>query len=204
MAHPIPATKRPVLLKHCRAVLTKWNFTNFELIPPGIDQNETRLCDALLDREHAHDATRIGRPDLAEVGRHREGRVDTGEKVWENVKRLQVAFLQKGMQNNGLHVAGCRWYVHAIPGRQTKAVVEVIYTDNPKYKMELTRVQRDALRILSRASAWTGHIWYNPDDTCTVNLVLREPDVTPTSAVVVRDGKIVVIPTEKWVAMNDE
>lgn len=200
----IPATKRPVCLEECLVVWVKFNFTNPNHIPPGIIRNDRRPEDGILDRNNAFKARSIGRPDLAEVGRHREGRVDTGEKVHENVQQTQLAFLRRGMANNGLKLGRCRWYIHRIEGRQTKFVVELGFTSNPKVMLTLTRQQEDALRALARDAVWTSHIWYNPDDTCTVNMVQRQPDVSPKNAIVVRDGKLIVVQTSQLIEESAE
>lgn len=195
----VPATKRPVYLEECLVVWVKFNFTNPNHVPPGIMRMDRRPDDHILDRDHAHKAMSIGRPDLAEVGRHREGRVDTGEKVHENVQQTQLAFLRRGMANNGMKLGRCRWYIHQVPGRQTKFVVELGFTHNPQAMLTLTRQQEDALRALARDAVWTSHIWANPDDTCTVNMVQRQPGVPPKNAVVVRDGKLTVVEVSKLI-----
>lgn len=199
-----PATKRPVHLQECLVVWVKFNFTNPNHIPPGIIRHDRRPEDNILDRNNAFKARSIGRPDLAEVGRHREGRVDTGEKVHENVQQLQVAFLRRGMANNGFHIGRCRWYLHQVPNRQMKYVVEIGFTNNPDVVLNLTRQQEDALRALARDAVWTGHVWFNPDDTCTVNMVQRQPGATPRHAVVVRDGKILVVEAGKLIEESAE
>lgn len=199
----IPATNRPVPLADCSVVWVKFNFTNQKHIPPGIERID-RPGDKLLDLLHAHKAKRAGQASLAEVGRHREGRVDTGEKVRENLQQTQLAFLRKGMANNGFRVSRCRWYEHQVEGRQSKYVVEIGFTDNINASIWLTRGQEEALRALARDAVWTAHIWANPDDTCTVNMVQRQPSVVPKNAVVIRNGAITVVPVKNLIEESGE
>ena len=108
--------------------------------------------------------------DLGAVGRIRDGRVDTGEQVYDNVSMCAAEFIRRALTNNGFGLDDAHWYTHKRDGRQTKFVVSLAFSASDAPITEYNRETTEAFRDLA-ATPWYCHVWINPNGVLTVNFV---------------------------------
>ncbi|HEY0908335.1 MAG TPA: hypothetical protein VGE35_03245 [Candidatus Paceibacterota bacterium] len=184
--------------KDMTKMLLKFNFRSQSHIPKGIPQ-QPRRADFTVDQAHA---AKAANSNLGEVGRVREGRVDTGRPVIQNLPFVQVRVLRASLRNAGCGIIAAHWYHN--PSKDTYVVVvEVALGSNPdRYNdTPLSAEAIEGLRNLSRCIWQYCHVWENkPKDTgtngiFTVNLVGLQPsNARSQNMLAVRDGHMLAIP----------
>jgi hypothetical protein len=127
--------------------------------------------------------------DLGAVGRVREGRVDTGTQIFDNVAMTSAELVRRALTNAGLGLDNLAWYKKETEGRQPKFVVECVYTPKEGEIAEYSRQTTDALRELA-SIAWFCHVWHNPHTkVITINFVGMQNGVA-RNQITVRDDHI--------------
>ncbi len=177
----------PVLNGH-RRIDVKFTLRNLSEIPSGIE-NRWRMNEEALDTVHAANAVEMGRAELAEVGRVREGRVDTGECVINNLMSVQVGTIRRAFTNNGFVLSEVFTYQHK---KSLKPVLVLRYLPKGEGVNSVAppAFVTAALRVLGSAVWNLCNLWDNPDGSITINLngkvgkVAHEPDY----AIVVQKG----------------
>lgn len=155
-------------------------------------------------------AYQAGYGHLAQMGRVREGRVDTGTHFIDNVQDIQVGCLINGLQNVGYQVTHCHWFLQtAEPPKTDKFVVVVGLGSDDQTKggvtaLEMSNKTLQQRRILTRTCWQWCHGWANPNGVITLNFGGRKPDGRPRNAVVVRDRKIWAAKAQDFIAEEDE
>ena len=146
-----------------------------------------RLTDAQLDQRHADAARQMGQQSLAEVGRHREGRVDTGEPI--NLQSVSVASLSDDLRKAGYVLANFG-YFKKNPDDNVAFVQLAFFRDTKEYPIRAET--RKELDVLLKALWSKCHIWSNPDNSITVNCNIKQ-DGTPKIQLGVKDEMIGIV-----------
>lgn len=165
----------PADLNGKHLVLVKFGFTNRNRLPNGLRQNANTRPDMNLDERHARWVRDQGLGDLAQVGRIRQGRVDTGEEL---IKGLVVNPFS--IHSSLIGAGFCltkedppHWYVQRKKkGRNTvwKYWVVLPYWCGTKPEDELHLEGDQARQILAFFKRdYNCRLWSNPDGTITVN-----------------------------------
>lgn len=198
----------------------KFGFTNPSHLPHGIperqirngqsgsgivrqprpDQVPVRTGDQVVDQIHQGGKYTGGDQSLGEIGRVREGRVDTGKPVIQNLEKVQVAMIRRGLANISFPLVNIHWFKQ-VPGgdpRKTRGVVAASFSDqtvtNAQQPLVINPEVQAALRALARVTWGFVHIWQNPNGVVTINCIHRRPDGRPRHALVVRDRTLTYVP----------
>lgn len=191
-------------------MLVKFFFTNQEHIPDGIPE-VGRQSNHEMDAYHARMIALMGDANRATLGRLREGRVDTGDCVIENLPMAQVGLIRRGLANNGRHLILAHWHYQQPrgPNRRGKYVVSLTFAPLVEeigvVIPELPRATVVAMRTLAHTTWAYCHVWDNaPVPVATINCVGRQPDAQPKHAIVVREHHIRAVTITEHVAEQDE
>lgn len=172
-------------------VLVKFNFSNRNRIPkwiPEIDRSSDREVDAI----HQMEARKQGQGTLAQVGRIRRGRVDTGVEAIKSTGSVhQVALLRRGLVNNGFGFAHAHWFERKNKANR-KIFVVVMAFEPGRESPNLSRDTVEDLRTLANLGWKECYGWDNPDGTVTINCVSLVPDMPFQRVLRIRDGAIVM------------
>lgn len=182
-------------LERVEAILVKFYFTNRNQVPQGIPY-EQQPPKSERDALHAANAIAAGRADLAQVGRHREGRVDTGVPVIKDLPMVQAELLRSGLAKAGYALTGMRYWQQSAkkPGDKPKWVVQFQYTRDVKPAPYPPTVA-GTIEDLVRGARWQScYVWQNPDDVATINFVGRQPDGKAKNFLVCMETSIVAVP----------
>lgn len=145
-------------------ILMKFTVKNFEDIPQGVRLRKTGSRDHL----HAKDAIEMDLAHLAELGRVRNNRVDTGEMVLHVPSAQEsIASLRAG----GYQVEDLCYYQHEKKDARTgktsiQFVIQVVFSRNLKkgegatFQHGISEAEADAIRALE-AKAWEFWGWDN-------------------------------------------
>ncbi|MGC9602232.1 MAG: hypothetical protein ABSE76_00600 [Minisyncoccia bacterium] len=170
-------------------LLVKFFFTNPRYLPDGLP-TVPRLNDMAMDRKH-QDAVYLDEDSSsAEVGRHREGRVDTGIPVIENLQLTSPLFLTDGLEASGFYLVSAHYYRKEAKGKFGKpSYVIVLHYSQHGERMRLSpELAENLLRFYGGAS-WTINVWNNPGkNPTTVNLGQPSPDIAPRHELIVDKG----------------
>lgn len=202
-----------VSLDSVQTVLVKFFFSNQRHIPQGIKVG--KLTDFHnQDDNHAINASLQGRIDLAEVGRVRPGRVDTGENVVKDLQRVQLGVIRRGLTNAGFQLSQVNSFYHE---HKRKFVVVLGFTKGGYYEeAAATEEERrshailnspetvEALRALGRTTWQWCHVWDNSEvsQTATINVGGMLTDTTPLYAIAIRERTIV--PVEQFFVLSED
>ncbi len=218
----IPLTEGSGWVGPGRIVVT-FDFTNPRWIPRGIPLVE-RPGDREVDSDHALGVIALGRPELAQLGRHRTGRVDTGIPIIRNLEGVHAAILRRGLTNCGYRLVDCHYCQH-IP--RPKAGTR---SRTPKWKVCLTfqwvgegefegnLVQEDgqpnyngktvaALRELANTTWAFAHVWDNRqagNNAVAINFVGRQPEAKPQHAIAVRHNRLTAVRVAQAIPEDEE
>ncbi|HEY9584478.1 MAG TPA: hypothetical protein VJI33_02790 [Candidatus Paceibacterota bacterium] len=203
----------PVMLQpqHHKTVLVKFSVKDLKLVPPSIARRR-REDEADSDVRHGQKAQALGMNELAQVGRDRAGRVDTGYHAVDNLGPVHLAMLVKGLASNGYHFVDAHCAQKSKPyrdpnrrGMDRTNVVTLVFAQGEDRKQLTPELEQALLEI--RKMVWQYcHVWDNAISysTITVNLGGPVKDGNPKWAIVVRKSKIQAIPIEKPVTADEE
>ncbi len=200
--------RRSVAVNSIKTVMVKFFFTNPAHIPVRLARAKSLRPKLATDSDtfNAIVATGQGRPELAEVGRVRPGRVDTGVQVVDNLQFVQLGLIRRGLTNVGFQLHDA--YSFFIPHKRKHVVVlvfekgyyeEATATDEEKriHNLLNSRDVVEALRALGRTTWQWCHVWDNREirQTATINVGGKLPDEERmnANAIVVRDGQIIAV-----------
>lgn len=174
-------------------VMVKFSFTNEDRMPLGI-REKNRATDQVVDAGHAAAELRraaagsergkgfakLGDLQAANqrgaVGRHREGRVDTGEPVVQNLQNADVSQLLAQLQAAGFTLTGAAKFERQRDKGKPLQVLELVFSREGE-AFPLLEHQQQAVDSLLTEASWIVHVWDNPGSrTTTVNLVGMNPD----------------------------
>ncbi|MDE1925206.1 MAG: hypothetical protein KGH79_03425 [Patescibacteria group bacterium] len=183
-----------VSLKEQKSILVKFFFTNEKHVPRGVP-NKDRAVMYLVDYNHAQKAKSQGQDELAKLGRHREGRVDTGEPVIKDLPGVQAALLKDRLTKAGFALKNLHWFKQVKEGRTPKFVVVCEFARGTQ-ATELPADVVEALDFLSYAARWYCHVWDNRTvgNPLTINFVGRQPDAKVQYYLSVVDETLLAIP----------
>lgn len=130
---------------------------------------------------------------LGQVGRVREGRVDTGTPIFNNVANTGAGFLLGALAASGLNLsADPHWFEQKKAGKATKYVVVLSFSRSEPIKLEPKIF--GALTELSHTS-WFHHLWLNPNGVVTANFVgIQQGE--PKQNLAVEDGELTLVTTD--------
>lgn len=168
-------------------IIIKFFFTNPAHIPAGIEQ-KNRKPDEVID--FARNVMAKDK-ETADYGRIREGRVDTGTQMANNLPMTQPAMLRRGLASQGYRLVDAHWFRKVQEGKTTKFVVVLSFKFGAEESIELSRKTEDAIRKLSR-TLWFCHIWQN-EKNFTVNFVGLQYPTRPSYTIVAREGSLSAI-----------
>jgi hypothetical protein len=130
--------------------------------------------------------------NLGEVGRIREGRVDTGTQLYNNEPLVSAELIRRALTNAGFGLDDAHWHTQKKEGRATKFVVSLAFSATDAPIAEFDRQTTEAFRELA-ATAWFCHVWLNPNGVLTINFVgIQSND--PLWHLTVRDRAIKLVP----------
>ena len=184
----IDNTKPEEILQY-DTVLVKFSFTNRAHIPAGIPEQK-RLDDSTVDNRHAHEALAMGHTERAQIGRVREGRVDTGTQFIHNLQFVQPGCLVRGLSNVGYTVSQCHWFFKKGFGKSSDKYVVVLALSLGGEPVNLPNQAIEQRRALANTCWQWCHGWSNLDGTLTLNFGGRLPDGKPQHSVVVRNRQL--------------
>lgn len=221
VAHSAQTQAKPQLgyltLAPIDILLVKFNFgeKNFDYIPAGIEWVD-RPPDYQVDVIHQQDALRAGADkSVIEVGRVREGRVDTGEQVLSVNRPVQAAMLRRGLINNGFRLS----HLHAFKRANTnnprkdndpRKELPTTFAMNAVYTRGITGIETtapitEALRQMAKLAWSNSYLWDNgPGKPATINFAGCLQFQPPKKALVVREGRVVAIDVAAPVTEEDE
>jgi hypothetical protein len=162
-----------------------------------------------MDRKHLAGAYKAGHGQLAHLGRVREGRVDTGVHVVDNLKMSHAGFVRVGLSRIGYKLVDAHFFHQRTnrPGVSDKWVVCLTYGTNGDRPALNGRFTRDIRQLASTTWQWC-HVWDNPPKdgrrVITVNFGGRQADQKPQHAVVIRDHRLTYVPVSEPVAESAE
>jgi len=188
-------------------ILVKFFFTNSGAVPDEIpEKRDRRFTNPVMDQLHTDIAKALGLDEeLGKVGRVREGRVDTGKNIINNLSMVQVADLLRqfasadycGPLADYYYLTNVHWFEQPAraPGKKPKFIVVLGYNQLGPEKvtpamLELAKVTENARMELSAITWQFCHVWQNLNGVTTVNMVGRQPGANPKHAIVVRDGEL--------------
>ncbi len=178
-------------------IIIKFFFTNPAHIPAGIEQ-KNRKADEVID--FARNVT--ANKEIGAYGRIREGRVDTGTQVANNLPMTQPAMLRRGLASQGYRLVDAHWFRKVQEGKTTKFVVVLSFRHGAEESIDLGRKTEDAIRKLAN-TLWFCHIWQN-EKNFTVNFVGLQQGTTPSYSVVARGGELSAVSSFAIVDEDDE
>lgn len=166
-------------------ILVKFYFTNPIHIPQGINEmfvgsNEER------DYNQVAEAAMNGWIQKAEVGRVREGRVDTGENFIPGISSVSLGGgLRQLISGGWCFLTNPHWFKQQpkpYPGKKTRQLKYVVVFNMvreeslPECKNQdgIQEESKSGIRHLSLECNWTLHGWANPDSTVTLNGTRKE------------------------------
>jgi hypothetical protein len=160
-------------------------------IPAGIPEQE-RGSDAQVDKRHFVAAYQGGYGHLAAPGRLREDRVDTGKNFINNLQRVQIGCIMKGLSNHDYHLSKCFWYhkPDASGDKRKDKYVVVLELGLGADALVLSRETTLQRRELASVTWMYCHGWANPDGRITLNFGGRMDGAKAQHAVVVRNGAL--------------
>jgi hypothetical protein len=187
-------------------VLLKFTFSRPEDMPKGIER--VNHIEGTLDAMHIRDAHKRGEGDLAERGRVREGKVDTGARLVNGLKNMQVAALRRGFASNGFYLTNIHSFVKKAKQRfeNDKYVVVVVFQRRADV-IELSSATTEQLRELAKGLWGFCYVWQNPHDkNITINLggFIKDPNVKMKHALVCAGGHVCVKPAQSRVEEANE
>lgn len=178
--------------------LVKFAFRRPELIPAGIPKVD-RQPDYKLDVARQLDAYRSGHKDVAQLGRVRKGRVDTGTQVIKVQRPVHAGLIRRGLANNGFRLTHLHWFTKdSDPKKDPKGQQDPIYTVCACFvrgtqAQEPERAHVEALRALAKLTWNNVYVWENPTgQPATLNFGGLAKDQKPKHTLVVRNGIILV------------
>lgn len=204
----------PVVLQpqHHKTVLVKFSVKARDLIPPSLSRR-VRQKEEEVDIRHGQEALKMGNMELAQVGREREGRVDTGFHAVDNLGPCHLAMLVKGLASNSYHLTDAFCYTKAkkyVCGVNVRSdythVITLIFTWGGERVELFKELEQDLLQL--RKMVWQYcHVWDNANTFSTVTVNLGGgplQGVSPKWAIVVRNRVLQAIPVEKPVTAEEE
>lgn len=175
--------------------LIKFNFTNRHRIPRWVPYSR-RASDKVIDASRSM-AMKNGHGiegfQLAQVGRVREGRVDTGvnAKPQNYVKMDQI---DPTMRELGNVMTDIHWFRHRREGKVDKLVLVLVYGKGKPFR--LYRREAEDLQFFQESTWQHCHVWVNPEaDNITVNLTSLT-DMPARLSVGVNQGSLGFFPYE--------
>jgi hypothetical protein len=210
------------LLSKVDTVLVKFFFTNPRLIPEGIrrDRKVSSMKQEQIDFGNGSVAEAVGRKDLAQVGRIRENRVDTGRQVVNNLQLVQLGILRRGLANSQYQLRTVHTFFKPYTATSSSKHVVVLVFKKGGYYEEATATPQereahkllnsseivDSIRELARTTWQWCHVWDNSETkpTVTVNVGGRLPSGRPRHAIAVRGGDIVAVPVSHEMSESEE
>lgn len=188
-------------------VMVKFTVLRMAMVPPGIAY-KGKVDPGKADEKHCEKAQKLGFGELAQFGRIRKDRGDTGFHAVDNIGPVQLAMLTSGLANHSYHLTDV-WYQvkerHGANQQRTVYVVTLLYKFGEE-TVQLAKELRQDLLLLRRVTWRWCHVYDNPTvyNSVTVNLGGPMQGVSPKWAVVVRQRKLQVIPVEKPVEEAEE
>ena len=173
------------------SIQIKFQVNRMDQIPAGIPEQD-RGSDAQADKRHFVAAYKGGYGHLAAEGRVREGRVDTGKNFIENLQRVQIGCIMKGLSNSGYRLTKCFWYhkPDASGDKRKDKYVVVLELGLGADALVLSRETTLQRRELASVTWMYCHGWANPDGRITLNFGGRMDGAKAQHAVVVRNGAL--------------
>lgn len=180
-------------LRAVQTALVRFHFTNPRAIPDGI--------------------VSINRPSERELVVRRMERAGTtqvsdtrGKQVATQIERVQIALIRAGLTNNGLRLMDAHVSVQARQGKTTKHLLTLGHRriQDGEIHPRIPEEVKASLRALSMDSVYLGHVWFNPNGTMIVELMMRQPGGKPQCAFVTRDGWLSLVKTEAMIAEEEE
>jgi hypothetical protein len=199
LPHAIPTViGAPTAKLEGKDLVVKFFFTNPAHIPAGIEQ-KNRKEDEVLD--FARNAMAKNK-EVGAYGRLREGRVDTGTPIANNLPMTQPAMLRRGLAANGYKLVDAHWFRKVQEGKTTKFVVVLSFKHGADENIDLGRKTLEAIRKLSN-TLWFCHVWEN-EKNFTVNFVGLQQGTKPSYSIVAREGSLSAVSSFAIVEEDDE
>ncbi len=158
-------------------ITIKFRVTDPNLIPESC-KRQRREAQTVLEAGYAAKALKEGLTEAATVGRHRTGRVDTGEPMVTGqdgkqapLHAVAVGELLTDLAALGLVLTDLSYYVRN--GETQVFFVQLGYEKN-KEPFSLTDGDRESLAKIIGERIWTLFAYNNPDGTVTINLNGRQ------------------------------
>lgn len=176
------------------AVLLKFFFTNQKHVPQGIPPKEHANYLA-IDFKHRQVAKSQDKAELGELGRHREGRVDTGEPVINNLPQVRVGGFVDELLATGFALRTLHWFEQKKVGRPTKYVVVAEFVRGTPVE-PLSQSLLNDLKYLAFTAVWFCHLWDNSavGNPTTINLVGRDPNAKAKYVLSAKDNTVKALP----------
>jgi hypothetical protein len=130
--------------------------------------------------------------NLGEVGRIREGRVDTGTQLYNNEPLVSAELIRRALTNASFGLDDAHWHTQKKDGRATKFVTSLAFSATDAPIAEFDRQTTEAFRELA-ATAWFCHVWLNPNGLLTINFVGVQKEAAQ-QLLTVRDRAIKLVP----------
>lgn len=211
---PSSVANRAVPVSKVQTVLVKFFFTNPKHIPWGIPERKVSdRTQKQIDEFNSFMAEVKGNATLGQVGRRREGRVDTGEQVINNLQFVQLGIIRRGLTNVGFQLRTVDAFFIPQKGKHVVCLVfqkggfyeeaTATPTEKEAHKLLNSSAIVSALRELANTTWQWCHGWDNSATrkTMTINVGGRLPDAKPRHAIAVRQGE--VLPIELTATLNE-
>ncbi len=176
-----------------REVLVKFMFFDRQYLPAGL-REVVRASDKKMDERHAAD---VGYQAEGAVGRHRNGRVDTGEPVIKRLHRTSPFFLMNGLEEVDYVLTDAHYFRKENRdemGRPRPQYVIVLNYKKGGKRFTLTPELEDSLLGFFEGAAWSLDVWKNSDPKPhTINFIKPTPQIEPDYELAVESGNLVAV-----------
>jgi hypothetical protein len=153
-------------------IVVKFYFTNPNRMPRWVVEKKHSQTE--IDIRHAKEAERANMKDLAEIGRARAGRIDTGEQMIAE-KSVTASGLHAALRVFGARLVDVHRYIQRKPGKMDKSVISLTYSTECEQGIRLSASQVFDLREIQSATWDHLNVWVNPDGVTTLNFLGLKP-----------------------------
>lgn len=180
-------------LREMNVVLVRFHYSNEKQVPQGLRSLE-RPDESLLVQKR-----------MRTLGVSTEDATH-GKQVIQNLQRVQAAMIRKGLVNNGFRLMDAHTLRQSHSGKTTKFITTLGFHRPVEGEVvpDISAEAQADLRNFASSAVYIAHVWVNPGGVVVIELMMRQPNVTPMHALVTEDGFLIAEPTEHAISEEEE
>jgi len=180
-------------------ITVKFRISDPALVPESC-KRQRREAQATLEADYAVEALKNGLTEAATVGRHRTGRVDTGEPMVLGADGKQAPLHAVSVGDLLTDLAALGWVLtdpsYYVRNGETQAFFVQLDYEKNKAPFPLTDGDEASIAKIIGDRIWTLFSFNNPDGSVTVNLNGRQ-EGRPKWLLSAKDAVLTVVPRPK-------